>query len=34
MGDWKHGWTVADDEIWNGLNSGQLKRLRNIINGK
>jgi hypothetical protein len=33
-GDWKHGWTVSDDDIWNGLNRSQLKRLRVIINGK
>jgi hypothetical protein len=32
-GDWKEGWTVADDEIWNGLNRDQLRRLRDIING-
>jgi hypothetical protein len=32
-GDWVEGITVADDEIYNGLNDGQLDRLRDMING-
>ena len=31
-GDWFHGFTKADDEIWNALDKGRLKRLRKLIN--
>jgi hypothetical protein len=33
-GNWREGVFVNDDDIWNGLESGQLKRLRDIINKK
>lgn len=33
-GDWKHGVFTSDDELWNSLSRSQLKRLREIINGK
>jgi hypothetical protein len=32
-GDWRQGFWVDDDEIWNGLSKSQLDRLRTIING-
>ncbi len=32
-GDFKHGWWVADDDMWNCLSSSQLDRLRKIIDG-
>jgi hypothetical protein len=32
-GNWRQGFGVDDDEIWNGLNRSQLKELRTIING-
>jgi hypothetical protein len=33
-GDWKEGFFTGDDEIYNGLDSGQLTTLRDVINGK
>jgi len=32
-GEFKHGWTVSDDRLWNSLNKSQLTQLRGIING-
>lgn len=32
-GDFRHGWTVSDDKLWNSLTRGQLTQLRGIING-
>jgi hypothetical protein len=31
-GDWIHGWTISDDEIFNALNSTRLRRVRDLIN--
>lgn len=31
-GDWIHGVTVDDDEIWNALKRYRLAILRNLIN--
>ena len=31
-GNWRHGFTIADDDLWNALNSSRLKTLRNLIN--
>jgi Domain of unknown function (DUF4157) len=32
-GDFRHGWTVSDDRLWNSLTSAQLTQLRGILNG-
>jgi hypothetical protein len=32
-GDFRHGWTVTDDKLWDSLSRGQLTQLRGIING-
>jgi uncharacterized protein DUF4157 len=31
-GEFKHGWTVSDDNLWNALSRSQLDQLRGIIN--
>ena len=31
-GEWRHGVTVSDDEIWNALDRTDLARLRTLIN--
>ena len=32
-GNFRQGWTVSDDRLWNALTSSQLNRLRGVING-
>jgi hypothetical protein len=32
-GNFRHGWFVSDDRLWNGLNGDQAKQLAGIING-
>lgn len=32
-GDFKHGWLVSDDRLWNALTRSQLTQLRGLING-
>lgn len=31
-GDWIHGWTVTDDDIWDALSRPRLDKLRTLIN--
>jgi hypothetical protein len=31
-GDWIHGWTKNDDNLWNGLTSNQLGRVKAVLN--
>jgi hypothetical protein len=32
-GEFRHGWTVSDDNLWNALSRSQLDQLRGILNG-
>lgn len=32
-GDWIEGWTVDDDDLWNGLSAAQLARVKTALNG-
>lgn len=32
-GDWIEGWTVDDDDLWNGLSKAQLATVKAILNG-
>jgi hypothetical protein len=31
-GDWVRGWVTSDDRLWNGLTSGQLARVKAVLN--
>lgn len=33
-GDWIEGWTVDDDNLWNGLSKAQLAKVKKVLNGK
>ena len=33
-GDYVEGWTVDDDNLWNGLNATQAATVKKILNGK
>lgn len=33
-GDFVEGWTVSDDNLWNGLNAAQAARVKKVLNGK
>lgn len=32
-GDFRHGWTTTDDDLWDDLTDGQLARLKRALNG-